>query len=82
MTATAPPQTFHAWLTAQRHRNDPVGDLARDYVLGARLTRAEGGHRRATDPDDLRALLLDLRACDGALDSLDLAATEWARAAR
>ena len=29
--------TLHDYLTAQVHRDDPVGDLARDYTEGLRI---------------------------------------------
>jgi hypothetical protein len=31
--------TFNSWLRKQRHRDDPVGDLARDYIDDCRLNR-------------------------------------------
>jgi len=31
--------TFNSWLRKQRRRNDPVGDLARDYIDDCRVSR-------------------------------------------
>lgn len=33
--------TFTAWLRKQEKRDDPIGDLARDYIRAGRLPNSE-----------------------------------------
>lgn len=49
---------FSDWLRAQADRDDPVGDLARDFVTDRR--------RRAVGVRGLSVRLYELGACDGA----------------
>lgn len=66
---------FHGWIRRQCHRDDAIGDLARDL---------------AADPDapptnDVRAIAQYLRsagACDGALQALESAVLEHAHGGR
>lgn len=62
---------FHDWLSAQADRDDPVGDLARDYVAGI----AYNEHRPADAPDGLLAILLD--GSDAAQDAGVRTISEW-----
>ena len=63
--------SFRAWLRAQRGREDMVGDLARDALADRELPR------RLT-PARLRARMVELRACEDALEALSQAAREFA----
>ena len=63
---------FADWLLAQTHRDDAVGDLARDF--------AEPGPHDvvgASTVDDVRAELDDYNADPAAYRTLDEAAVEW-----
>ena len=63
---------FTTWLRQHAHRNDPVGDVARDHVEDS--CAPEGG------PALLRGhITRKHHACDGALDALNEAELEWAR---
>jgi hypothetical protein len=63
---------FYAWLRTQRHREDAVGDLARDACSDRDKRR--GSRRR---PATLfRDYLEDLGACDGALQACEYAIAE------
>ena len=65
---------FTAWLRRQVNRDDPIGDLARDFVEGARI----GAHGRVyRTPEGLHDQLVLLGACHGAFRALDRAAFEW-----
>jgi hypothetical protein len=66
---------FSVWLRAQVHRDDPVGDVARDFrddPEGAGIRSIEAFKRR----------LQELRACEGAYRSLEQALAEWRAEAR
>jgi hypothetical protein len=72
--------TFTAWLLRQRKRDDPIGDLARDFK-----SDRDNTHRRAAEPKlphqitpaSLRSYLTHRGACDGAQDALLSAAREY-----
>ena len=65
---------FSEWLLDQRHRNDPVGDLARDAALDPAWP-AEAATKSA-----YREHLRTQGAFPGALAALDAAWAEYARA--
>lgn len=68
--------SFAYWLLQQDRRNDPIGDLARDY----RSDIADGCAPRsmlATVQDVRVHLELVHNAWSLALDALDAAETEW-----
>jgi hypothetical protein len=65
--------TFRLWLSQQRRRHDPVGDLARDAL--------QDGVRWRT-PRELRHRLDARDACEGAYESLRRARDEFACACR
>ena len=62
--------TFTAWLRTQTHRNDPIGDLARDFTADPRA-------RTARSPNGVQSLLLEAGACHEAHEACDAAAKEW-----
>lgn len=64
---------LHDWLSAQAQRNDPVGDIARDYVDGIEYNQ----HGPADAPDDLLTTLLDAGTSDTAYDAGVRAISEW-----
>jgi hypothetical protein len=73
--ATEASTAFSTWLLAQAERDDPVGDLARDYGTGVE-TRAHGADHRT--PEEVRRDVLDpCHASSGAYESLDRAEAEW-----
>ncbi|WP_144836290.1 hypothetical protein [Kocuria rosea] len=74
MTPTLP-TTFSDWLRAQRNRQDPVGDLARDFIAGT----STGAHDDTYSTpegflEDITALF-DPPAT--VMDAIDRAAREW-----
>jgi hypothetical protein len=62
--------SFSEWLRAQRRRDDPVGDLARDAM-------ADDGWLGGRDLSALHGHLSRYGACEGAHDALDRAWREW-----
>ena len=77
MTTTAIRRTFGTWLKAQSRRHDPIGDLAKDFLLDCRLRKITPGS--IAKPSDLRVLMLE--ACPEALRALREAAGEFRREA-
>ncbi|MFG1619523.1 hypothetical protein ACGFI3_42795 [Nonomuraea wenchangensis] len=70
--------TFGAWLTAQADRNDPVGDLARDYLASCGCRRDSCSPRnRPRSVAGVRRNLDNHDAIPEAYDALDRAAAEW-----
>jgi hypothetical protein len=67
---TPPSRTFRSWLRAQRHRQDAVGDLARDVQQDRCLTAR-------TLPGMRRHLTEDHAACEHACAALERAYHEW-----
>lgn len=68
------PKTFGAWLKAQQHRDDPIGDLAEDFIDACRW--------RKEDPliktrDQVAFQMASLSACAEAYKALDAAELEW-----
>ena len=66
-------QTFTSWLYQQRHRDDPVGDLASD--AWADRHRGQGNTPRSYR--GWKRHLSSCGACDGAYRALLRAWTEW-----
>jgi uncharacterized protein YozE (UPF0346 family) len=60
--------TFNAWLRRQRHRQDPVGDLARDAFSDPHWPPVARHQRK---------YLVGVNSCEGAMAALDRAHTEW-----
>jgi uncharacterized protein YozE (UPF0346 family) len=56
-------QSFDRWLREQRHRDDPVGDLARDVISDPDWPRGAGEHAQR------RYLIYEVWACDGAVEA-------------
>jgi len=84
MTTTAThPRTFTAYLRAQIHRKDAVGDLARDWVYDGRgkdqfQASKSGKPRGRYGLDAVLSYLSGCRACEGALIAARQAWYEWA----
>jgi len=68
------PKTFGAWLKAQQERNDPVGDLARDFIDACRWMKNDP---MAMSPGSVTLQMACLNACSEAYEALDAAAAEW-----
>lgn len=70
--------TFGAWLAAQNHRDDPVGDLARDYLEQCGCDTGSCNHQgRPQSVEEVRQDLDDHGAIPEAYGALDRAAAEW-----
>lgn len=74
MTTTTP-RTFGAWLKTQQRRDDPIGDLARDFLRDCRLRKITPDS--IGKPSELRDLMTD--ACREASQALREAAGEYRR---
>ena len=68
--------TFGSWLIDQQHRNDPIGDLAKDFSSACKWRNEDPA---AKSPDQVSFQMDCLGACDLAYEALDAAATEWRR---
>ena len=71
-------QSFGSWLKAQQHRDDPIGELAGDFLTACKLRKE---HPPAFEPEDLQLQMTCLGACDAARQAFDAACREW-RASR
>lgn len=60
--------TFRAWLGAQKKRNDPVGDLARDWL-------SDRGRPRG--PLNLDRMVERIYECHGSFMAVDAAERAW-----
>lgn len=69
-----PGLTFRTWLWAQRRREDPIGDLARDVRLDRQL------RGRPLTPRRLAQRLQEAGACEGAEVALERATQEYREA--
>lgn len=77
-TPPAPDETptpFHDWLTRQTDRDDPVGDVARDYATSVHWSE----HGIAGTPGDLLAMFNEVDYAPKAYDALVRAITEYMR---
>lgn len=70
VVASIPTVSFETWLAAQRERDDPVGDLARDQACDASWPKGATRKRQI-------AYLSSRGAEPGALDALRRARDEW-----
>jgi hypothetical protein len=74
--------TFNTWLLGQTHRDDPIGDLARDHKQDLQDYHQQHPGERAPFTAGLRPLqerLDELGACEGAVRALERAAAEYTR---
>ena len=69
---TVSTRSFGVWLRAQRYRDDPVGDIARDVIEDAKFSRRSGMARQVD-------YLEWHGACDGAIKALKAAWAEYVR---
>ena len=68
-------KSFGSWLKAQQHRDDPIGDLAQDFLADSKHTQhGWPSHWSATG---LRHRLMFLAAPDAVFAALDQAVAEW-----
>jgi hypothetical protein len=65
--------TFTRFLRRQRRREDPVGDLARDWIADVGRGKPRGAYKLPA----LLRYLEDRNACQGALDAAEHAWREW-----
>lgn len=63
-------QTFRAWLLQQTDRDDPIGDLARDFKQDTCC--------QATSPGGMLKHMQGHSPCQAAEDAFDAAVLEWA----
>ena len=68
-------QSFHAWLTRQNARDDPVGDLARDFCQD--LQQARLLPLRISSPTTMVTYFTSRGACDDAILAARNAGLEW-----
>jgi hypothetical protein len=68
-------QSFGSWLKAQRDRDDPVGDLAQDFIRDIKRTP----YKRPSDwsPHRLRVRLQARQASAMATSGFRIAVAEW-----
>lgn len=64
--------SFYTWLKKQCHRDDPVGDLARDVAADPDWPRIQGMRLKG-----YREYLESMVACDGAIRALERAHKEY-----
>lgn len=71
--------SFRRWLLDQVKRNDPVGDLAKDFARDCRKKwrRKLPPLPKLITPESLRPYLRNRGACEGALAALTKAEREW-----
>jgi hypothetical protein len=69
---------FHTWLISQAERDDPVGDMARDYSNGVNTS----DHEPADSPEHLLDILERKWASDWGMDAARSATEEWAALTR
>ena len=64
---------FHDWLVLQAHRDDPVGDVARDYAAGVR----DSDHRIARTAEELMQIFEETGYSLDAYRAAEEAVSEW-----
>lgn len=74
MSETSTNLTFIDWLIRQAHRDDPIGDIARDMLDDPHWPES------GTILADFRDYLTSVRASDLALQALQQAWNEWSAA--
>jgi len=68
---------FHGWMVLQADRDDPIGDIARDYAAGVR----DSDHRIARTADELMAILEEVGYSPDAYRAAEEAVAEWTKLA-
>lgn len=66
---------FHDWLVLQAERDDPIGDISKDYAAGVR----DSDHRIARTPEELLEILEETRYSYDAYRAAEEAGAEWTR---
>jgi hypothetical protein len=66
---------FHDWLVLQADRDDPIGDIAKDYAAGVR----DSDHRIAGTPDQLMEILEETGYSFNAYRAAEDAVVEWTK---
>ncbi|WP_459793096.1 hypothetical protein [Arthrobacter sp. AD-310] len=64
---------FHDWLVLQADRDDPIGDISKDYAAGVR----DSDHRIARTPDELMEILEETGYSYDAYRAAEEAVAEW-----
>lgn len=67
-------QTFGAWLTQQQHREDAIGDFAKDFIGACRWRKEDP---ETLSDDQVRWQMLCLDACIEATRAFNRAKREW-----
>lgn len=72
-------RSFHSWLRAQSKRDDPVGDVARDYRMARKIGDPYGAGfcDIKNDATSIAKALGQVPACEGFRDALFDAFMEW-----
>jgi hypothetical protein len=66
-------QAFGDWLRAQSERDDPIGDLARDYIAGL----DDSNHRIAKTPEELLMIVDEVGCGPRVYEVAQAAGVEW-----
>jgi hypothetical protein len=66
---------FHDWLVLQADREDPIGDISKDYAAGVR----DSDHRIARTPEELLEILEETGYSYDAYRAAEEAGAEWTR---
>ena len=64
---------FHDWVVLQADRDDPIGDISRDYAAGVR----DSDHRIARSPEELLAIMNEVNASLNHYRAAEKAVAEW-----
>lgn len=64
---------FHDWLVLQADRDDPIGDISKDYAAGVR----DSDHRIARTPDELMAIMDEIGGSIHFHRAAEEAVAEW-----
>lgn len=67
-------ESFGTWLKDQAHRDDPIGDLAKDFISACKWRNEDPA---AKAPHHVRYQMGCLDASTEAYAALDQAAAEW-----
>ena len=74
-TPKVEPAPFHDWLILQADREDPIGDISRDYAAGVR----DSDHRIARTPGELTDILEETGYSHEAHQAAERAVAQWTR---
>lgn len=66
---------FHDWLVLQAERDDPIGDISKDYAAGVR----DSDHRIARTPEELLEIMEQVDADFRYYRAAEEAGAEWTR---